>query len=515
MVYGVLAVHESQQQVPVEDATSPQTPQQKETPDQTTNTIPQHLARFLRCLQGVQPKGNGRWVSLCPFHDDQNPSLNIKLGEVGQVLFNCFVCNPDKAKKSAWLAKVKLSWAKLEPDDRDAREAARRQRKAIPPADLFAASNREVEDRAERAIFGRSEEQIELRNYVYSYFVDSVSLSKTHQRQLAARGLNEEAIKANGYFSIENATLDVVQGLRDTLFNAPLGTIPGYTSDGLNPRRGLFIPVRNAEGLILTAQVRASGSAKYLWMKNSPVIPHVPLGVKPGEKVWVTEGPLKADIATFFGYPCVGVPGTGTWRTILPCLKHWGTKKVVIAFDADRQRNQSVQREFLAFANELQNRGYEVMVATWDESDGNGIDDLLRNGCHPCVEPLDYTNPPFQITRTGLIRWQDERTSPAVTTPADLWKLLNTFDNAVQEDLFLTPTALVWLAIFRNAIDSRAALSEKAIATQTGLSERTVKRAVAELKQRGFIRVVRGNNLKKAPSEYCLPDTLPAAFSAA
>jgi hypothetical protein len=169
----------------------------------------------------------------------------------------------------------------------------------------------------------------------------------------------------------------------------------------------------------------------------------------------------------------------------------------------------------LAFARELKKRCYEVMVATWAESDGNGIDDLLQNGSRPCVEPFDYTNPPFQATRSGLIRWEDDRTKPAVKTPAALWELLNTLDNGMPENVFLTSDALVWLAIFRYGRDGEATVSEQTIASQIGLSERTVKRAVAELKRMGLIEVTRGNNLKQTPSDYCLPNALPAGIHAA
>ena len=92
---------------------------------------------------------------------------------------------------------------------------------------------------------------------------------------------------------------------------------------------------------------------------------------------------------------------------------------------------------------------------------------------------------------------------------------MNTLDNNLPENILLTSDALVWLAIFRNGRDGEATVSEQTIASQIGLSERTVKRAVAELKRMGLIEVTRGNNLKQTPSDYGLPNALPADIHAA
>ncbi|MCX7782566.1 MAG: hypothetical protein N2318_02860 [Meiothermus sp.] len=50
---------------------------------------------LLSRLEGVRPAGPGRWMALCPAHDDRNPSLSILLVE-SRVLLHCFAgCTPD------------------------------------------------------------------------------------------------------------------------------------------------------------------------------------------------------------------------------------------------------------------------------------------------------------------------------------------------------------------------------------------------------------------------------------
>jgi len=47
---------------------------------------PDHV---LPLLKGVVKSGEG-WKALCPFHDDDKPSLSIKEGNDGRVLLHCF-----------------------------------------------------------------------------------------------------------------------------------------------------------------------------------------------------------------------------------------------------------------------------------------------------------------------------------------------------------------------------------------------------------------------------------------
>ena len=47
------------------------------------------LDAILERLEGVRPRGQGRWAATCPAHADKSPSLSVKEGERG-LLLRCF-----------------------------------------------------------------------------------------------------------------------------------------------------------------------------------------------------------------------------------------------------------------------------------------------------------------------------------------------------------------------------------------------------------------------------------------
>lgn len=68
----------------------------------------------------------------------------------------------------------------------------------------------------------------------------------------------------------------------------------------------------------------------------------------------------------------------------------WEGRRVIIAFDADAEKNEKVEAARNQLARELRMRGAEVAVVTWDFAQGKGIDDLLANvGPEKVLELLD------------------------------------------------------------------------------------------------------------------------------
>jgi hypothetical protein len=55
----------------------------------------------------------------------------------------------------------------------------------------------------------------------------------------------------------------------------------------------------------------------------------------------------------------------------------WEGRRVIIAFDADAERNEQVEIARNLFARELRMRGAEVAFVTWDIAEGKGVDDFL------------------------------------------------------------------------------------------------------------------------------------------
>src|ERR1019366_4637739 len=58
-------------------------------------------------------------------------------------------------------------------------------------------------------------------------------------------------------------------------------------------------------------------------------------------------------------------------------LVTWEGRRVIIAFDADAEKNEQVEIARKHLARELRMRGAEVAFVTWDIAQGKGIDDLL------------------------------------------------------------------------------------------------------------------------------------------
>jgi hypothetical protein len=82
----------------------------------TATTTSKPIDRVLDLLDGVSEGTNG-WTSLCPAHDDNNPSLSIAEGKDGRVLLKCFAgCEPEEI-----VAVLGLKMADLFPQPRGKR----------------------------------------------------------------------------------------------------------------------------------------------------------------------------------------------------------------------------------------------------------------------------------------------------------------------------------------------------------------------------------------------------------
>jgi hypothetical protein len=155
---------------------------------------------------------------------------------------------------------------------------------------------------------------------------------------------------------------------------------------------GLLIPVRNLAGQIVALKVRADDPGdgpKYTTVSSAkhggPSLGaqvHVSLYEGPrGETVRLTEGELKADVATVrSGVLTIAVPGVAMWRKALPVLVPLQPARVLLAFDADWRTNPHVAQALTHVAAQLVQAGYQVKVEVWDAAHGKGIDDLLAAG---------------------------------------------------------------------------------------------------------------------------------------
>ncbi len=232
------------------------------------------------------------------------------------------------------------------------------------------------------------------RDRVYRDFLAGLRLEPLHREDLHRRGLSDERMAERGYRSVPGLETSwaAIQRLLD--MGHRLEGIPGfYLAQGrrrnywthLRPA-GYFIPVRDAQGRIQAMQIRRDhddGGGKYMMFSSGNrggAITGIPAHVsRPAilndRRVWITEGPLKADIASDrLRAVVIGAIGVDGWTQVLPALQELGARSVVRAFDADEAGHKVNGK--VKEALELQ--GYTVAEASWEGA--KGIDDALVGG---------------------------------------------------------------------------------------------------------------------------------------
>ena len=177
---------------------------------------------------------------------------------------------------------------------------------------------------------------------VYRALLSEHPLSDRHrqhlleERQLSAAAISGRGYKSWGFSPHQRAPIG--RGGYERFGNVALdvpGLIvrkqkgPQYVTLAGAP--GIAIPVRDVKGQILGVQVRVDQPkfGKYLWLSSASqggASPGTPIHVaRPREdgrgsgRVWLTEGPLKADIASErLGEVVLALPGVNALRELLP-----------------------------------------------------------------------------------------------------------------------------------------------------------------------------------------------------
>lgn len=114
---------------------------------------------------------------------------------------------------------------------------------------------------------------------------------------------------------------------------------------------------------------------------------------------YITEGEKKGILGeSYLKNPVISVPGVNSYAKVLEGLlgqrpidvmKRKGVHILIIAFDADKEKNMAVLKSQSYLAEALQKEGITVAVANWDISLGKGLDDLLVGGNRPTYELLE------------------------------------------------------------------------------------------------------------------------------
>jgi len=326
----------------------------------------------------------------CPAHDDRGPSFYIVVKE-DRVLAHCkagctvaAVCDALDVTAADLFLEADDPWVEVDAeftilDSGPTTDA--------PGAGVMPQSGGKT-DTGERPADA-------LRNAVYAELLAALELNADHFDDLLRRGLSAAEIDRRGYKTAEPTK---VRGAVDALLRAHgrdrLLTVPGFADkDGrlvFRAGRGYLIPVRTAGGAIAALKVRHDtdvNGPKYSWASGKGVscgnVVHVPLdAAAPADTVRLTEGELKADVATVrSGLPTVSAPGVSNWHLAVPVLRALGAHKVLLAFDQDGKPGTLAAVEKALFG--LTREGFEVVVEWWDGRQAKGIDDLLAAGGQP------------------------------------------------------------------------------------------------------------------------------------
>lgn len=218
-------------------------------------------------------------------------------------------------------------------------------------------------------------------NIVYRALLDVLDLDERHRQDLRDRGMSAKEIEQGGYRTMPRFTRKIVEKL--PFKDGDLIGIPGFALNNygelvLCSLPGIVIPVTPDQKHIEALLIR--GNKGYRWLSSkrmaygsSPGAPVHQTGS--GDPVWITEGPLKANIASVrLKKKFIAVPGISNWKRAIELTGDI----VVIAYDNEYSQKRQVGRHARNLANVLLDLNKIVYVALWD--DHKGIDDALVAG---------------------------------------------------------------------------------------------------------------------------------------
>ena len=224
-----------------------------------------------------------------------------------------------------------------------------------------------------------------------------------HLAMLAASGITVEHAMARGYETITDKRW----------FDAQVNKV---TPPGRNVP-GLAVPMRRSDGSQWGYQYRPDNPR----LRGGKVVKYetptgqrngldFPPGVAPrlddpGITLWITEGTKKADCGALQGLCIVALSGVWNWlgsstaggKMALPEWRDMALngRRVIIAFDGDVARKESVQKASSGLSNYLATKGARIEYLHLPDTDEKtGLDDYLMAG--HTVEDLWHLVKPYQ-----------------------------------------------------------------------------------------------------------------------
>jgi len=236
---------------------------------------------------------------------------------------------------------------------------------------------------------------LEQRHAAYTDMLEHLTLLDRHGESLLGRGLSEDRIRENGYRSMPETErgrrllADLLRSHGHDLRGVP-GFRTYYGEWTLSGPNGFLIPVRNKDGLIQGLKIRLDEAdhpnRKYRWL-SSRSLPngtrsyswvHV-TGDRTRKRAFLTEGPLKGDVASFLAkdalFICIG--GVNALHGLTDTIRELGVHEVVEAMDMDQMTNSNVRNAIRTMRVEVQKiPGIRYAKYTWNPA-YKGVDDYL------------------------------------------------------------------------------------------------------------------------------------------
>ena len=338
----------------------------------------------------------GRSVDVCcPLCGDEKYHLNLNLQK------NAYRCN--RCGESGGM--LQLYGAVKNISNKDAYKEILEYLRLADKSSITAIQT-EVKNGMENNESEGSEPNFELIHRVYTSLFEEITLLPAHKKNLMQRGLPEGVIVANSYRSIPDKSkeYEVAEKIMAKCSLTDLYGVPGFYMDKNNkwkanfPLSGFLIPVRNFDGRIEGAQIRSdSGTPKYFAFsssykkggtKSTSAVHCVGRFKDFPKTVYITEGPLKADIAHFYtGYPFLAIQGVNNQKyldVVFSELKSMGVTKISECFDMDKRTKVEVQKAVDKVKEKAIKHGFSFSSTAWN-SNFKGIDDYLANKYSPLV----------------------------------------------------------------------------------------------------------------------------------
>ena len=333
--------------------------------------------------------GNNGWNACCPSPghgkdgSDRTPSLRTTVGHNGRVIFYCRAgCTEEDV---AYGLGLKIRDLYPRPGEKKAPNLIELDN---PPMD---------------------EDEELFASFIYQKLFDSLTLSPLAIKHLKARGLSDKEIEDLDYKSYHpEKDSKVIEDLYKEA-GEDLYKVPGFIKNkeekpSLNVfQEGILIPIRFPEGNIHGLKVRwlySWNKKRYMLLTSKGVsyfrdLFHFPKGFHDQlELIRITEGELKADLATLFSETyTIGCPGIHSLSAPLEFLTtHCPSAKIILSPDFGEIYNYGIAEKVLQTIYDFQEAGFQVFLEAWLPNKNGmpkGIDDALNAGAELSYKPED------------------------------------------------------------------------------------------------------------------------------